>query len=106
MSSLHEAVEEVRDGNSLFWVFYHPEDRQSDPELVEVRLNASPEAVAAFVAPQGWNVERVQWGDTLFLRRHQSLERDAVQAMLIEMLEFAHDNRMGLHSWLHGKNAE
>jgi hypothetical protein len=106
MSSVHEAIARVRDGSSLYWGFYQPDERQRDPELVEVRLNATPEAVAAFVAPQGWELERVQWGDTLFLRRHQSLERDAVEAMLIEMLEFAHASGMRLHSWLHGDDAE
>lgn len=89
MSNLRDAVAKVRDGSSLYWAFYHPEDRQADPEIVEVRLNATPEIVADFVAPEGWQVERIQWGDTLFLRRHQSLESEAVEAMLIELLELA-----------------
>jgi hypothetical protein len=104
MSSLREAVANVRDGSSLYWAFYHPEDRQKDPELVEVRLDATPEIVASFVAPDGWELERVQWGDTLFIRRHQSLEREAVEAMLIELLELANEQGMRLHSWLHGSN--
>jgi hypothetical protein len=73
---------------------------------VEARLNASPEIVARFAAPKGWHVERVQWGDTLFLRRRQPLEREAVEAMLVELLELAAAEGMQLHSWLHGPDAE
>jgi hypothetical protein len=105
VTRLHEALAEVRDGSSLYWAFYHPEDRQSDPELVEARLNATPRDVANFVVPEGWNLERVQWGDTVFLRRHQSLERKAVESLLIELLELANARGMQLHSWLHGPNA-
>ena len=104
MSSLQQAVAKVRDGSSLYWAFYHPDDPQGDPELVEVRLNATPEIAANFVAPEGWELERVQWGDTLFLRRHQSLEPKAVEAMLVELLELAAARGMRLHSWLHGRN--
>lgn len=106
MSGFQQAIEKILDGSSMYWMFYHPEERRSDSELVEVRLNATPESVASFVAPQGWELERVQWGDTLFVRRHQSLEREAVEEMLIEMLEFARARRMQLHSWLHGEGAE
>ena len=105
MSNLHDAVAKVRDGSSIYWTFYWPEDQQADPELVEARLNATPESLASFVAPQGWQIERVQWGDTLFLRRHQSLEREAVEAMLVELLELAASEGMQLHSWLHGPDA-
>lgn len=87
MSSLQEAIANVRDGSSLYWAFYHPDDRQNDPEFVEARLDASPDIVASFVAPDGWKLERVQWGDTLFLSRRQSLAREAVEAMLIELLD-------------------
>ena len=104
MSSLQKAVADVRDGSSLYWAFYHPEDRRKDPELVEVRLNATPEIVGNFVVPNGWELERVQWGDTLFIRRHQSLEREAVEAMLIDLLELANEQGMRLHSWLQGPN--
>jgi hypothetical protein len=104
MSSLQEAVAHVRDGSSLYWAFYHPEDRQKDPELIEARFNATPEIVERFVPPDGWELERVQWGDTLFIRRQQSLERESVEAMLIELLELASMQGMRLHSWLHGSN--
>jgi hypothetical protein len=104
MSSLQQALAEVRDGSSLYWAFYHPDDRQDDTELVEARLNATPEIVANFVAPGDWELERVQWGDTLFLRRHQSLEPEAVEAMIVELLELAAASGMRLHSWLHGPN--
>lgn len=104
MSSLQEAIANVRDGSSLYWIFYDPEDRQNDPELVEARLNATPAIVASFVAPDGWELERVECGDTLFIRRQQSLERGAVEAMLIELLELANSQGLRLHSWLHGSN--
>ncbi|MCY7280330.1 MAG: hypothetical protein LH610_05445 [Sphingomonas bacterium] len=106
MSNLQQALAEVRDGSSLYWVFYHPEDRQKDPEIVEVRLNATPEIMESFVTPEGWKLERVQWGDTPFLRRKQSLEREAVEAMLIELLELTAAHGMRLHSWLHGPNVD
>lgn len=106
MSNLQNAIEKVRDGNSLFWTFYNPEECQGGLELVEVRLNASPEAVGDFVAPPSWELDRVQWGDTLFLRRLQFLKREDVEEMLIEVLEFAGLNGLTLHSWLHGLEAE
>lgn len=37
-------------------------------------------------------VERVQWGDTVFLRRVQSLDRNAVEEMLVEVLRLANAN--------------
>ncbi|QIL01706.1 hypothetical protein G7078_02165 [Sphingomonas sinipercae] len=73
---------------------------------MEVRLNATPEIVDTFVAALGWSLEPVQWGDTLFLRREQSMERNAVGAMLIDMLEFAGLAGMRFHSWLHGSDLE
>ena len=104
MKNLIEAIAEVRDGSSVYWMFYHPEILQNNPELVEARLNATPEIVEGFVLPEGWGLDRVQWGDTIFLRRFQSLERDAVEAMIIELLELANKRGMRLHSWLHGNN--
>jgi hypothetical protein len=104
MSSLEEAVAQVRDGSSLYWTFYHPEGRQKELEVVEARLNAAPEIMESFVPPDGWDLDRVQWGDALFIRRHQSLERQAVETMLIELLELANAQGMRLHSWLHGSN--
>lgn len=102
MSSLEEALAKVRDGSSLYWAFYDPENQSNDAEVVEARLNATAEIVASFVAPDGWRLDRVQWGDTLFVSRHQSLEREAIEAMLIELLELANAQGMQLHSWLHG----
>ena len=105
MSSLQQAIAEVRDGSSLYWAFYEPDDRQGGgSKLVEARLDATPEIVASFVAPHNWKLERVQWGDTLFLRRHQSLEPNAIEAMLIELLELANSGGLRLHSWLHEPN--
>ena len=106
MSYRHNAVAKVRDGSSLYWAFYHPESGRADPDLVAVRLNATPDIVASFIAPDGWQVKRVQWGDTLFLRRHQSLEPEAVEAMLVEVLELAAARGLQLHSWLHGPNLD
>lgn len=102
MSSLKEAIGAVRDGSSLYWAFYRPEDAQAEADVVEVRLNATPESLARFLPTNGWVVNRVQWGDTLFLRREQSLERQPVEDMLVEVLGLAAENEMRLHSWLHG----
>jgi hypothetical protein len=106
MSSLHEAIGAVRDGSSLYWAFYHPEDAQAEVGIVEVRLNATPESVAIFTPSNRWAVNRVQWGDTLFLRREQSLERESVEDMIVEVLELAAANGMTLHSWLHGPDVD
>jgi len=53
----------------------------------------------------GWAVAGLIWppeGDTLFLRSHRSLEPEAVEAMLVDLLELAAAKGMRLHSWLHG----
>jgi hypothetical protein len=105
MSPLEKAVADVRDGSSLYWAFYGPEDRQTGLQRVEVRLNATPETASHFVAPEGWEVERVQWGDTLYLIRQQSLEPHAVETMLVAMLELAASEGMQLHSWIHRPDA-
>ena len=102
MSSLQDAIAQVRDGSSLYWAFYAPEGRQNDPELVEARLNATPEIVEHFVVPDGWEVSRVQWSDTLFIRRRQSLDQKAVEAMLVDLLKLADTQGMQFHSWMHG----
>jgi hypothetical protein len=104
--SNQRAIKEVRDGSSLAWAFYRPDEVTSFKGQVEVRLNATPEAVAAFVPPGRWSVDRVQWGDTLFLRREQSLERAAVKEMLVEILQFAAANEFGFHSWMHGPDLD
>lgn len=110
MSSLRKAIGAVRDGTSLYWAFYRPEDAQAEAEaeaeVVEVRLNATPQSVGSFTPSSGWVVDRVQWGDTLFLRREQSLERNAVEEMLVEALQLANANGMTLHSWLHGPDVD
>ena len=105
MSSLQEAIAAVRDGSSLYWAFFRPEDAQAAAE-VEVRLNATPESVASFAPVNGWVINRVQWGDTLFLRREQSLERQQVEDMVVEVLELAAANGMTLHLWLHGSDVD
>ena len=102
MRNLEKAIAEVRDGSSLAWAFYHPPADGHGEEQVEVRLNATPEAVGAIVPPSGWTVDRVQWGDTLFLRRRQSLERGAIEEMLVKILQFAASQNLQFHSWLQG----
>ena len=104
--SNEKAIDEVRAGSSLAWAFYHPEEATSIEAQVEVRLNATPDAVAAFISPRGWSVDRVQWGDTLFLRREQSLGRGAVEEMLVEMLQYAASNELQFHSWMHGRDLD
>jgi hypothetical protein len=74
--------------------------------MVEVRLDASPEAARFFSPPLGWAVARIQWGDTIFIRREQSLEPSAVETMLIEMLNLAAANGMRFHSWIHGSSVD
>ena len=106
MSNPEHSIAQVHDGSSLYWGFYAPDQRQGGTELVEVRLNASPEAIEAFVPPAGWTINRVQWGDTLFLRRQQSLERVAVEKMIVEMLRLAAANGLQFHSWLHGADID
>ena len=101
MSSLQEAVRAVRDGSSVYWAFYCPGDAQAEADVVEVRLNATPESISCFAPTNGWVVNRVQWGDTLFLRREQSLQRPPVEDVLVEVLELADEKGMQLHSWLH-----
>jgi len=106
MSSLQEAIGAVRDGSSLYWAFYRAETAKAEADVVEVRLNGTPESVASFALPSGWVVNRVQWRDTLFLRREQSLERQPVEDMLVEVLASADANGMRLHSWLYGADVE
>ncbi len=106
MSNPGRSIAQVHDGNSIYWGFYHPDASQGGNEAVEVRLNASRDAVKTFVPPAGWAVHRVQWGDTIFLRRHQSLDREAVEQMLVEMLRFAATNGLQFHSWLHGADID
>jgi|GEM_PF-4420105 len=106
MSNPEHSIAQVRDGSSLYWGFYRPDEVAGGNELVEVRLNATPEGVETFAPPAGWTIDRVQWGDTLFIRRQQSLTRDAVEEMLVEMLRFAATNGMQFHSWLHGADID
>lgn len=102
MRNPDKAIAEVRDGTSLYWAFYEPPAGGQGEGQVEDRFNAMPAAVSAFVPPRGWAVDRIQWGDTLFLRRRQSLDRGAIEEMLIEALRFAASQELGFHSWLHG----
>lgn len=106
MTSLHRAAEKVRDGTSLYWSFYHPDDRSEALSLIEVRLNATTELVDGFRTPDGWSLARVQWGDTIFLRRRQILTIETVRDMLLEVLAFAAANDLRFHSWLHDDDAE
>lgn len=102
VSSLKDAISWVRDGRSLYWSFYDLEGGPAADEIVEVRLNALPESIGDFVPPAGWTLHRVQWGNAFFLRRQQTIDRGAVEDMLVRMLQFADANSMRLHSWMHG----
>lgn len=102
MGSLDDAISRVRNGSSLYWSFHDLEGGAIADQIVEVRLIASPEAVGHFVPPTGWTLHRVQWGEALFLRREQAVDRGAVEEMLVGMLQFASANDMRLHSWVHG----
>ena len=106
MSNPTRSLGQVYDGSSLYWGFYAPDQRQGGEELIEVRLSGSPEAVKGFVPPAGWTINRTQWGDTLFLRRQQSIERDAVEQMLVEMLRLTAKTGLRFHSWLHGADID
>jgi hypothetical protein len=101
MGRLETAIAKVRDGSSLCWAFYEPEHPHREIELVEVRLNARPEPWQASSPPPDGPSPVCNWGDTLFLRRRQPLERSTVEAMLVEVLQIAAPNGMQLHSWLH-----
>jgi hypothetical protein len=98
MSRLEQAIAKVLDGSSLYWGFYSPES-SGVYGTVEVRLNGSPDTVTAFIPPQGWVVDRVQWASAVFLRRQQLLDRSAIETMLVAMLELASAKGMRLHSW-------
>lgn len=99
MDRLSQARTEVRDRTSLYWSFYEPEAAIGADELVEVRLNGSPQAVQSLQPPDPWSVDRVQWGEAVYLRRLLLLSDDEVEAMLIQMLELADATRMQVHSW-------
>ena len=102
MNRLTQALDSVRDRTSLYWAFYDPEETIGGDELVEVRLDGPAEVAQSLHTPEGWDVHRVERGETVYLRRYQPLTDEAVEAMLIQMLEFAGANGMQLHSWLHG----
>jgi hypothetical protein len=105
MDRLEQAVESVRDRTSFYWAYFHPEETVGGEELVEVRLNGASETVGALQPPEGWSVHRVQWDEAVYLRRHQRLTDETVEAMLLQMLAFAAKTGMQLHSWLHGGDA-
>ena len=82
-------------------MFYHP-DEVDDTEIVEVRLNGRDEQAALLIPPPSWNLHRIQWGNTFFIRRQQSMSEPQVEEMLCEMLHFANDHQMQVHSWATG----
>lgn len=101
MVQIDKILEEIRDGTSLYWAFYAPDDT-GDVEAIEVRLNASIRSAKRFIAPNGWTLHRIQWNDTLFIRRQQQMDREAIEEMLCEMLQFAAVHGMTFHSWQAG----
>jgi hypothetical protein len=103
---VERGIESIRDRSSPYWAFYDPDKVAGDDELVEVRLNATPGKVEAFVPPPGWTVDRIQWGDTLYLRRRQRLTERDVEEMLVQMLRLAGSLGMQFFSWLHGSRVD
>jgi len=98
MTNLDNAIARVKDGSSLYWMFYHPDDVQ-EYEIVEVRFNGHEGLVNKFIPPIGWTLHRIQWDDTFFIRRLQLMRKQDVEDMLCEMLRFAAKNDAQLHSW-------
>lgn len=101
MQTLDDAIGRIRDRSSLFWGFYDPGECQPT-DTVEVRLIGTAEGIATFNPPDGWTVHRIQWGDTVFLRRRQSMAEAAIEAMLCDRLRFAETIRMRFWSWQAG----
>lgn len=84
-------------------MFYHP-DEVGDAETIEVRLNGRDEQAATFSPPSGWTQHRIQWGDTYFIRRQQVMSEPQIENMLCEVLRFADEHGMRVHSWDTGPN--
>ncbi|MEA3002151.1 MAG: hypothetical protein QOH81_939 [Sphingomonadales bacterium] len=106
MDHLARAISQVRDRSSLYWGFYDRDIVVGGEEPVEVRLNASPEQVRRFESPPEWRLHRVQWGEVIYLRRHQHLTEGAVEEMLIAMLRLAAGRGFRFHSWIHGSDLD
>lgn len=98
MSKLESLIASVKDRSSLLWMFYHP-DEAANTEIVEIRLNGRDEQAASFIPPSTWNLHRIQWGNTFFVRRQQSMSEPQIEEMLCEMLHFANEHQMQVHSW-------
>jgi len=95
------SIASVKDRSSFLWMFYHP-DEVAETEIVEVRLNGHDKKGASFIPPTSWNLHRIQWGNTFFVRRHQPMSELQIEEMLCEMLHFANEHQMQVHSWLTG----
>lgn len=76
-----------------------------DPEvaqLVETRLNMSPETLVTFSPPPGWTIHETDPDGIVYLRRRQPLTDDAVRSMIAEMITAARACDGQFWSWLHG----
>ncbi len=101
MTGLDDSIQSIRDGTSLYWAFYDP-DHVTGNELVEVRFEGVTHSNPAFIAPPGWQIDRIEQNSVMFVRRYQPISRAAVALMLEEMLQHAATHRYRFHSWLHG----
>jgi hypothetical protein len=89
--------------DSLYWSFRDLEG--ADPEieqLVEARLNMSPEKLATFSPPPSWTVQETDPDGIVYMRRWQALTDDAVKGMITEMISMAYACDGQFWSWLHG----
>ncbi|MGV3457155.1 hypothetical protein [Sphingomonas sp.] len=101
MTRLDDSIQSIRDGTSLYWAFYDL-DHVTGEELVEVRFDGMADSDPTFIAPPGWQIDRIERDSVIFVRRYQAVSRDAVAIMLEEMLQHAATHRYRFHSWLHG----
>ncbi len=89
--------------DSLYW---HGRDLDgADPEieqLIETRLNMSPERLATFSPPPGWTIHETDPDGIVYMRRRQALTDDAVKGMITQMITVAYACDGQFWSWLHG----
>ncbi|QDX27125.1 hypothetical protein FPZ54_14680 [Sphingomonas suaedae] len=97
MNRIDDAIQSVREGTSLYWAFYDPGQM-----FVEVRFDAEADSSPTFIAPPGWQIDRIEQNGVMYVRRYQPIGRAAIELMLEEMLQHAGTYRYRFHSWLHG----
>lgn len=101
--SLDILLARATDPASPYWSFWQLEGVDPSVEqLVEARLNLQPCAAQTFSGAVGWTVHQVDADGTVFLRRRQQLDYNAVQGLIAEMITFAHNYEGQFWSWMHG----